>query len=51
MTRFFDVFLRRPRIAVAIAIAALVAGALSVTSLPVAFFPNVARPTISVSCS
>ena len=51
MNRFFDIFLRRPRIAVALALAALIAGALSVPSLSVAFFPTVSRPTISVSCT
>ena len=51
MSRALDVFLNRPRLAVAIAIAALVAGVMSVLSLPVAFFPTVARPTISVSCN
>ena len=51
MNSIFDVFLRRPRLAAAIAIAALVAGVLSGLSLPVAFFPTVARPTISVSCT
>ena len=51
MNRIFDIFLGRPRLAVAIAIAALVAGFLSCLSLPVAFFPTVSRPAISVSCS
>ena len=51
MNALFDVFLRRPRIAIAIAFAALVAGALSLTSLPISFFPNVARPAIVVSCT
>ena len=51
MNRIFDVFLSRPRLAAAIAIAALVAGFLSCLSLPVAFYPTVARPTISVSCT
>jgi len=51
MNRIFDVFLSRPRLSIALAIAALVAGALSLFSLSVAFYPSVARPTISVSCS
>ena len=51
MNRIFDVFLGRPRLTAAIAIAALVAGFLSCLSLPVAFYPTVARPTISVSCT
>ena len=51
MNRIFDVFLSRPRLVVAISIAALIAGILSVLSLPVAFYPTVARPTISVSCT
>ena len=51
MNRLFDVFLSRPRLVSALVIAALVAGILSSLSLPVAFYPTVARPTISVSCS
>ena len=51
MNGIFDVFFVRPRLAAAIAIAALVSGVLSCLSLPVAFYPTVARPTISVSCS
>ena len=51
MNRIFDVFLSRPRLVAAITIAALIAGFLSSMSLPVAFYPTVARPTISVSCS
>jgi len=51
MSGFPDVFLRRPCLAVAAAVAALVAGVLSYMSLPVAFYPTVARPTISVTCS
>ena len=51
MNRVFNVFLSRPRLAVAISIAALIAGILSGLSLPVAFYPTVARPTISVSCT
>ena len=51
MSRLLEYFLRRPCLGLAIAVASLIAGALSVTSLPVAFFPSVARPTISVSCT
>ena len=51
MNRLFDIFIARPRLVVAIAVAALVAGVLSSLSLPVAFYPSVARPTISVSCT
>ena len=51
MNRIFDIFLGRPRLVAAIVIAALIAGFLSCMSLPVAFYPTVARPTISVSCS
>jgi len=51
MNRFFDAFLHRPRLAIALALAALIAGGLSVSSLSKAFFPTVSRPTISVSCT
>ena len=51
MNRILDIFLRKPRLAVALAIAMLVAGILSALSLPIAFFPTVARPTISVTCT
>lgn len=51
MRNFLDLFVRRPRISGAIIIAALIAGVLSALSLPIAFFPTVARPTISVTCT
>jgi len=51
MNRLFDFFTQRPRIACALALVALIAGALAVAALPVAFFPSVVRPTISVSCT
>lgn len=51
MKRLFEILGSRPRIAGAVALVALIAGVLSYLSLPVAFFPSVARPTISVSCS
>ena len=51
MNRIFDLFVRRSRMSGAIAIVALVAGVLSALSLPIAFFPSVARPAISVTCS
>ncbi len=51
MRGFLNIFLHRPRIASAIAIVSLIAGVFSLTSLPVAFFPSVALPTISVSCT
>jgi len=51
MSRLFDVFLSRPRLVAAIVSVAFVSGILSCLTLPVAFFPTVARPTISVSCS
>ena len=51
MNGLFDIFLRRPRLVVALSLALIVAGVLSVLSLSVAFYPSVARPTISVSCT
>ena len=51
MNAFFDFFARRSRLVLALALAALVAGGLSLASLPMAFYPTVARPTISVSCT
>ena len=51
MNRIFDIFLGRPRLVAAIVIAVLIAGFLSCMSLPVAFYPTVARPAISVSCT
>ena len=51
MNRIFDIFLGRPRLVMAIVVAALIAGLIANLSLPVAFYPTVARPTISVSCT
>ena len=41
----------RPRLAAVAAIVVVLAGALSVPLLPVAMYPTLARPSISVSCS
>ena len=44
-------FASRPRLASAIVLVAVVAGVLSARLLPVALYPTLARPAISVSCS
>ena len=41
----------RPRLAAVVALAVLLAGALSAYLIPVALYPTLARPAISVSCS
>ena len=41
----------RPRLAAVVALVALLAGAIAVPMLPVAMYPTLARPAISVSCS
>ena len=44
-------FAARPRLAAVVALVALLAGALSAPLLPVALYPTLARPAISVSCN
>ena len=44
-------FVSRPRLAAVVALVILLAGALSAPLLPVALYPTLARPAISVSCS
>ena len=46
-----DTFIAHPRLAAVVAIVAVVAGAASAWFLPVALYPSVARPSISVSCT
>ena len=46
-----ETFLARPRLAAVAAIVAVIAGAASAWLLPVALYPSLARPAISVSCS
>jgi len=42
---------RRPYLAAALALMALIAAVLAIPSVPVALYPSVARPAISVSCT
>ena len=44
-------FISRPRLAAVVALVILLAGALSAPLLPIALYPTLARPAISVSCS
>jgi len=46
-----EFFAARPRLAAVVALVALLAGALSAPLLPVALYPTLARPAISVSCN
>ena len=46
-----EFFVSRPRLAAVAAIVILLAGALTAPLLPVALYPTLARPAISVSCS
>ena len=49
--RSVEFFASRPRLASVIALALLLVGAISAPLLPVALFPTLARPAISVSCN
>lgn len=51
MTRVLEFFESRKGLVFSLACVALLAGAFSFLSLPIAFYPTVARPTISVACS
>lgn len=46
-----EFFVSRPRFAAVVTLVVLLAGVLSVPLLPVAMYPTLARPAISVSCS
>lgn len=46
-----EFFASRPRLASVAALAVLIAGAISVPLLPVALYPTLARPAISVTCN
>ena len=48
---FLASLVRRPHFALAIAMYAFIAAALTVSTVPVALYPSVARPAISVSCT
>lgn len=47
----FDVFIRRPRLAMVISIVMTLAGIIAMQSLPVAQYPEIAPPTVSVSAA
>ena len=49
--RVSDVLASRPRAAAVLAIATVVAGVLAAVRIPMAMYPTLARPAISVSCS
>ena len=49
--RATEFLVARPRFAVVVALVVLIAGAIAVPLLPVAMYPTLARPAISVSCS
>ena len=46
-----EFFISRPRLAAVAALVAILAGLLSAPLVPVAMYPTLARPAISVSCS
>ena len=47
----FDTFIRRPRLAMVISIVLTLAGLIAITVIPVAQYPEIAPPTVSVSAS
>ena len=47
----FDVFIRRPRLAMVISIVITLAGLIAMQVLPVAQYPEIAPPTVQVSAS
>ena len=46
-----NIFIKRPVMAISIAIMILLVGAISFTSLPLEQFPDIAPPTVSVSAT
>jgi hydrophobe/amphiphile efflux-1 (HAE1) family protein len=46
-----EVFIRRPRLAIVIAIVTTIAGAISLTRIPVAQFPDIVPPRVQVSAN
>ena len=46
-----EIFMARPRLAVVAAILSVAVGAVSAWLVPVALYPSLARPAISVSCT
>ncbi|MGD9785033.1 MAG: efflux RND transporter permease subunit [Hyphomicrobiaceae bacterium] len=47
----FDVFIRRPRLAMVISLVITLAGLIAIYVIPVAQYPNIAPPTVRVSAS
>jgi HAE1 family hydrophobic/amphiphilic exporter-1 len=47
----YDIFIRRPRLAMVISIVVTLAGLISMTVIPVAQYPEIAPPTVRVSAS
>ena len=47
---FSRFFIDRPIFATVLSIAITLAGAISLTSLPIAMYPPIAPPTVSVTC-
>src|SRR5947207_5539550 len=46
-----DLFIRRPRLAIVIAIAITIAGAIALTRIPVAQFPDIVPPRVQVTAT
>lgn len=46
-----DVFIKRPRLAIVIAIVITIAGLISILSIPVAQYPDIAPPTVQVTAT
>ncbi|MEX6506126.1 efflux RND transporter permease subunit [Jiella sp. M17.18] len=46
-----DLFIRRPRLAAVVSVVIVVAGLLSIFTLPIQQYPNITPPTVSVSAS
>ena len=47
----FDLFIRRPRLAMVISLVITLAGVIAITVIPVAQYPDIAPPTVRVSAS
>lgn len=47
----FDVFIRRPRLAMVISVVITLAGLIAITVIPVAQYPDIAPPTVTVNAS
>lgn len=47
----YDIFIKRPRLAMVVSIVVTLAGILSLQVLPVSQYPDIAPPTVSVSTS